>query len=107
MKGTSIIYLVILLVVFYVLMFLPQRRQQKQKQTMMASLGPGAKVLTSGGIYGQVVSIHDSVIVAKIAHDVEIELDSRAIIRVVEPGFVEPSSVETDSLESTNDSVTE
>lgn len=105
MKGTSIIYLVILLVVFYVLMFLPQRRQQKQKQTMMSSLGPGAKILTSGGIYGQVISIHDSVIVAKIAQDVEIELDSRAIIRVVEPGNVEPSTAKPELIEPTSDTV--
>jgi preprotein translocase subunit YajC len=90
-KSQSIIYLVILLVVFYVLMFLPQRRQQKKKQTMMASLNPGAKVLTSGGIYAVVISVHDSVIVAKIAQDVEIELDSRAIIRVIEPGVSELS----------------
>lgn len=84
MKSQSIIFIVLILVVFYALFIVPQRRQQKNKQKMMQKLGPGAKVLTSGGIYGQIVSVEGEVLILRIADDVEIEIDQRAVIRVVE-----------------------
>lgn len=83
MKSQSIIFIVLILVIFYVLFIVPQRRQQKNRQTMVNKLGPGAKVLTSGGIYGEIVSVEGDVLLVRIAEDVEIELDQRAIIRVV------------------------
>jgi len=77
-------------------MVLPQRRQQKQRKSMMANLGPGAKVLTAGGIYAQITEVHQDLYVARIAPDTEVELDLRAILRVVEPAVKpEPSINET------------
>jgi len=85
MSSTNVIMIVVLLVLFYVLMFLPQRRQQKKRATMRQNLQPGAKVLTAGGIYGQIIEVHEDILVIKIAQDVEIEMDQRSIMRVVDP----------------------
>ena len=52
---------------------------------MMTQLGPGARILTTSGIYGQVKSMRDDVMVVQVASDVELEMDSRAVLRVVEP----------------------
>jgi preprotein translocase subunit YajC len=81
----NIILLVVMLVVFYALLIVPQRRQQKQRQNMMKQLGPGAKILTTAGIFGRVVQVNDDVLVVNIADGVDIQLDSRAVLRVVEP----------------------
>lgn len=83
--SNSIVLLVVMIVVFYGLLILPQRRQRKKRATMMHELGPGAKILSTAGMYGQVVTIHDEVMVVKIARDVEVEMDTRAVLRVVEP----------------------
>lgn len=82
---SNILLIVIVLAVFYALMILPQRRQARQRTTMMKQLGPGAKVVTTSGIYGEVVEVTDDRIYVDIAPDVEVELDPRAILRVVEP----------------------
>lgn len=84
MKLGNIILLVVLLGVFYALMILPQRRQQKQRAIMMQQLGPGAKILTAGGMYATVVAIHDSGLTATIAEGIQVELENRAVLRVVE-----------------------
>lgn len=84
--SNSLIFLVILVVVFYLLLILPQRRQQKKKAEMMKSLAPGAKIMTASGIYAEIAAIHDDIIVARVAPDVEIEMDSRAVVRVVSEG---------------------
>lgn len=86
MKTSNILLLVVLLGVFYVLLILPQRRQQKQRSTMMQQLGPGARVLTAGGIYATVVAVHSEGITATISDGIEVELDNRAILRVVSSG---------------------
>lgn len=80
----NIILLVILLGVFYALMILPQRKQQKARQLMREQLVPGAKILTHAGIFGEVVEVRDDVMVVKLAPDVEVEMDTRAVLRIVE-----------------------
>ncbi len=85
MGTANIVLLLVMLVVFYALMIVPQRRQQKQRAAMMQQLGPGAKILTSSGIFGRVVNVQDDILRVEVAKGVEIEMDSRAVLRVVEP----------------------
>ncbi|MCL6444540.1 MAG: preprotein translocase subunit YajC [Alicyclobacillus sp.] len=85
MKMGNLILLVVMIAVFYALLILPQRRQQKNRQNMLRNLAPGAKVLSTAGIYGQIVSVHDDVLLVRVAPDVELEMDQRAIMRVIEP----------------------
>jgi preprotein translocase subunit YajC len=107
-KGSSLIILVVIVIAFYALMILPQRKQQKKKAEMMRKLAPGAKVLTASGIFGQVMEIRESAIVMKIAERVEVEMDPRAVVRVVSDGhtLVEARHGESESVneeETTND----
>jgi preprotein translocase subunit YajC len=54
--------MVLILVIFYVLIFVPQARQRKQHRTMTASLAKGDRVVTMGGLVGEVVSVRDDVV---------------------------------------------
>ncbi|WAH38427.1 preprotein translocase subunit YajC [Alicyclobacillus dauci] len=86
MHANSLIFLVILVIVFYFLLILPQRRQQKKKTEMMKQVGPGAKIMTASGIYGEIAEMHDDIVVVRVAEGVELEMDQRAIVRVVSEG---------------------
>ncbi|GMA51937.1 hypothetical protein GCM10025857_32940 [Alicyclobacillus contaminans] len=90
----NVILIVVMLVVFYALLILPQRRQQKQRQQMMKSLGPGARILTTSGIYGRVTSVQDDVLRVQVAEGVDMEFDPRAVMRVVEPA---PEAVQSEA----------
>lgn len=94
MHGSNLIFLVILVVVFYFLLILPQRRQQKKKAEMRKQLNPGSRVMTASGIYGDIAEIHDDIIVVRIADGVEIEMDTRAIVRVVSEAPEQDDEVE-------------
>ncbi|MBA4187731.1 MAG: preprotein translocase subunit YajC [Planctomycetaceae bacterium] len=53
-------FLIGLMLLFWVVVILPMsRRQKKEQEQMLATLKRGAKVLTSGGIVGTVVSAKD------------------------------------------------
>ena len=50
---------------------------------MLESLKAGAKVITMGGIYGTIVSLHDDHAVLRIAEKTEIKVTRQAINQVL------------------------
>ncbi|MBO2663117.1 preprotein translocase subunit YajC [Shewanella algae] len=51
--------LVIFGLIFYFMIFRPQSKRVKEHKNLMASLGKGDEVLTSGGIIGKIAKISD------------------------------------------------
>jgi preprotein translocase subunit YajC len=81
----SFLPLVFILAIFYLIVFLPARNRQKKLQAMLDSLKPGDKVITSGGIYGTIVSTKDDRIQLRIAENVKVELSRNAITALQQP----------------------
>ncbi len=65
---------------FYLLMFRPMRQREKKHDTMVEQLNPGDKVITAGGIYGQVEKIDEDSVVIKV--------ESGATLRVSKGGVL-------------------
>ena len=63
---TIIIFLAVIFGIFYFLLVRPQRKRQKQHETLVQELQKGDKVITAGGIYGQIESLSDDSIVLKV-----------------------------------------
>jgi preprotein translocase subunit YajC len=63
---TMIIFLVLIFAVFYFFIIRPQRKRQKEHQQLMEELKRGDRVITAGGIYGQVESIAEDSVVIKV-----------------------------------------
>jgi preprotein translocase subunit YajC len=61
-----IVFLVLLVALFYFFLVRPQRKKQKEHQDLMGGLKKGDKVVTIGGIYGQIESISEDNVVIKI-----------------------------------------
>lgn len=66
--------MIIIFVIFYFLLIRPQQKKAKQHQEMLNALKKGDKVLTSGGIYGRIVSIDDTSVKLEIAEKVQIKV---------------------------------
>src|SRR4249919_250112 len=52
--------------IFYFMVILPTRRKQKHHTDMLDALKSGDRVMTSGGMYGTVVGVTDSVVQLRI-----------------------------------------
>ncbi|HOP74070.1 MAG TPA: preprotein translocase subunit YajC [Bacillota bacterium] len=74
--------MIILLVVFWFLVYVPQKKQQKQRNEMLASLKKGDKIVTIGGIHGEIVEFDDEDVKLRVADKVEIKFSKSAIARV-------------------------
>lgn len=69
-EGGSILPFIIFLVVIFGLMYFvmirPQRKRQKEHQEMTEELRRGDKVITAGGIYGQIEDVSEENVIIKV-----------------------------------------
>lgn len=74
-----------ILLVFYVIWFLPMQKKQKAVADMRAGLQKGDKVVTSGGIYGEVMKVDDNIVVLKLAENVKVRVAKWAVSQSADP----------------------
>lgn len=79
----SFLPFVLLMAAMWFLMIAPQRKKQKEHAKMLAALKSGDEVLTSGGIYGTVVTVREDRIVLRIGDSTKIEL-AKGFVQTVE-----------------------
>ena len=75
----SVVPLALMLVIFYLLVLMPMRKRQKKVDEFRASLKVGDRVITTGGIFGQVTRLGDVAVQIQIADKVKIEVSRAAI----------------------------
>ena len=77
-----------IMLIFYLLLIRPQQRRQKEHEGMLKSIGKGDKVVTSGGIHGEVTGATDDVLTIEIANvkgdRVRVKLDRSRVERRLE-----------------------
>jgi len=81
-----IIIAVLLVGMFYFLMIRPMRQREKKHDQMVEQLHVGDKVITAGGIYGEIKSISEDSVILKI--------ESGATMRVTKGSIVSLPSAE-------------
>ena len=69
----------IILGIFYFLILLPMKRRQKKVQEFQESLKVGDKIVTTGGIYGQIMRVADKTVQLQVADKVRIEIARAAV----------------------------
>ncbi|MBU6243628.1 MAG: preprotein translocase subunit YajC [Actinomycetales bacterium] len=84
MDLVSILPLVLLAVVFYLLIMRPARNRQKQQQQLIASVGPGTRIMTTAGFYGTISSRDGDDLTVVLAPGVEIRMIASAVARVIQ-----------------------
>ena len=92
MQGTeanpivAFLPLVLMFGVFYFLLIRPQQKKEKDRQNMIQNIKKGDRVVTSGGILGNVVGVKDTIVVLKVGDgDTKIECLKSAISDKVDP----------------------
>lgn len=75
--------ILLMVTVFYFMLYRPNKRQQKRREAMLGSIKRGSKILTTGGIYGEVVELEKETLIIKIAEKTEIRIARAAIADVM------------------------
>jgi preprotein translocase subunit YajC len=85
----SLAPMLVIFAIFYFLLIYPVRKRQKALQKVVESLKRGDKVVTNGGIYGEVAAVEGAVVHLKIADNTKIKVAKSAIAGLegeAEPG---------------------
>jgi preprotein translocase subunit YajC len=69
----------LVLAIFYFIILLPMKRKQQKIQVFLESLKVGDRVITTGGIYGQVTRLGDQTVQLQVADKIKIEVAKAAI----------------------------
>jgi preprotein translocase subunit YajC len=75
----QLIPFVLVLGIFYFIILLPMKRKQQKVQEFLNGLKVGDRVITTGGIYGQVTRLGDQSVQLQIADKIRIEVAKAAI----------------------------
>ena len=78
--------LVAMVIAFYFFLYRPQREEQRRRDDMLATLHKGNKIVTVGGIFGEILDIKDNVIDLKVADKVVVKLTRSAVSRNITQG---------------------
>lgn len=81
----SFLILIILVAVFFGLMYFltirPQRKRQQEHSELVAGLQRGDRVITAGGIYGQIELIDDDTVVLRVEGGTTLRMLKYSIVR--------------------------
>jgi preprotein translocase subunit YajC len=61
-------------VIFYFLLIRPQQQKAKEHKQFLENLKRGDRVITSGGIVGEITAITDQILTLEIADKVRVEV---------------------------------
>jgi preprotein translocase subunit YajC len=82
-EGGSLLQMIVPLAmvfaIFYFIVIVPNKRQQKKVQEFLDGLKVNDKVITTSGIFGQVMRIDDQSVQLQIADKVNIKVSRAAI----------------------------
>jgi preprotein translocase subunit YajC len=82
----SFVPMLLILVVFYFLLIAPMRRRQRELQRTIEALQRGDRVVTTGGLHGEVAGIEGAIVHLKIADQVKVRVSKSAIAQVEDKG---------------------
>lgn len=66
--------IIILFAIFYFLLIRPQQKKAKEHREMITHLKNGNQIITSGGIYGTILSLDENTITLEVADNVNIKV---------------------------------
>jgi preprotein translocase subunit YajC len=70
----ALVPLILMFAIFYFLLIRPQQRKQKEHRRMLGNLKKGDRVITSGGLYGRITGITDTVVTLEISEKVRVKV---------------------------------
>jgi preprotein translocase subunit YajC len=99
-------FFLVLLAMFaflYFLMIRPQRAEQRRRAEILRAIKPGDEVVTTGGIYGEIVQLDEERVMLEVDDDVRIAVARPAIANVVPPEELERLEAEHEEGEETDE----
>jgi len=84
-KGSGLsmlLMMAVIIAIFYFFMIRPQQKKQKDIQKAREALKSGDRVVTAGGIYGNLKEVNEKYMLVEIADNIRIRIDRNSVFAV-------------------------
>jgi len=81
---TQVVFFAAIFAIFYFLLIRPQQKTKRDRESMLASVKKGDRVVTSSGLHGTVIGLGEHTVTLRVADQVKLEFDRAALGRIVE-----------------------
>ena len=75
----SLLFLALIMVIFYLFLIRPQAKRAKELRRFIENAKPGFKIVTTGGIHGEIIKVYDNTFLIRTAGKTEIKVDKTAV----------------------------
>lgn len=76
----SFLPLILIFGVFYFLLIRPQQKKAKEQQVFLKNLKKGDDVVTTGGLYGAITGLTDTIVTLEIADKLRVKISRQHIL---------------------------
>ena len=84
-SGMMMIPFIILIGVMIAISMRTNSKEKKKREEMMNSIRKGTKIMTSGGILGEIAEVQKDQFMLKVANNVQIAISRSAVAQVITP----------------------
>ena len=84
-SGMMMIPFIILIGVMIAISMRTSSKEKKKREEMMNSIRKGTKIMTSGGIIGEIAEVQKDQFMLKVANNVQIAISRSAVAQVIQP----------------------
>ena len=84
-SGMMMIPFIILIGVMIAISMRTSSKEKKKREEMMNSIRKGTKIMTSGGIIGEIAEVQKDQFLLKVANNVQIAISRSAVAQVITP----------------------
>ena len=81
---TQVAFFAAIFAIFYFLLIRPQQKTKRDRESMLAAVKKGDRVVTSSGLHGTVTGLGEHTVTLRVADQVKLEFDRAALGRIVE-----------------------
>jgi preprotein translocase subunit YajC len=76
---SALILPIAICVIFYFLLIRPQQKKAKEHRTMLSALKKGDKIVSSGGLHGEITGLSEDTITMEIAPKVRVKISRGSV----------------------------
>jgi len=80
---STILGLLPMFLIFYFMLIRPQQKRAKERNALLSSLKEGDRVITIGGLHGQIIEIKDDKVILRVNDNMKLTYEKSAINAVL------------------------
>ena len=73
--GSMWLFIIAFLAIMWFFMLRPQQKREKLRRDMLSSLGKGDRVVTTGGIHGNIVGLTERSVVLRVSDEPAVKME--------------------------------